>query len=753
MDEAMQPSFDGMGPRKRAPRKTTPKKAASHLPIARVVLDIQATHLGQLFDYLLEEKHSDAAQPGVMVRVRFGGQRVNGIIWERADTSDTPMNAIRYIERIVSPRVLVPKQMRRDITAIADAYGGTIANILRVAMPGRVASVEKEPLATTQSMHAGEHVDNDDGYRDSVMERRRADLLARSDSEFASISKTYEQSRQLRAALMQHQGFGAFVIDMLPGAQMWARNVAWMAVTAMVAGTSAVLVMPGMREVWDVVHALEQSGLRTFAPDDDGIYRGDVVVLSASLAPADRYRAYLAISEGRATCVVGTRAAMYAPVPDRALFAIFDDDAYQYADGMMPYANARGVCRLRAQLHDGVFIACGRARSVLSEWESQTTSVTLRIAGPSVAIHGFADVLKAQAPPIRWLNRDELNRLADPSIGARVPHTAVRVLSKALERGPILFSIPADGVTESLSCAQCLKLARCLRCTGPLERVPGSEVPRCSWCGASAVGWHCTNCGGERLRVIRVGATGTMHELHGLFRGVPMLVSSPKQPRGVIETVDSRPLIVVATPGAEPQVRNADGTVGAFEAVAILDAWTSLYDQRLDARIDVLNNWMRAMAQCKSRTDGGRGLLIGETDPVIARSLMLWDPRVLARDELEDRVETGFPPSVSAACVWGRRDVVEQALRNIGVFEGDWASVQSGGEEFPSVLGPAPIPLARTVDARELDEMGDRVKAVVLATHAHRAQLAIRLRTEVARHVASRESGELRFKMDPKDLL
>mgnify|MGYP000340967792 CR=1 FL=1 len=43
-----------------------------------------------------------------------------------------------------------------------------------------------------------------------------------------------------------------------------------------------------------------------------------------------------------------------------------------------------------------------------------------------------------------WLNRDELARLADPTIGARVPHTAVRILSKALETGPVLLSIPQD---------------------------------------------------------------------------------------------------------------------------------------------------------------------------------------------------------------------------------------------------------------------------------------------------------------------
>lgn len=113
------------------------QKACCPAAVARVVLDVQATHLGQPFDYFVDDSMSEAAQPGVLVRVRFGGQRVSGIIWERVNDSDTPTNAIRYIEKVVSPRVLVPSQMRRDITAVANAYGGTIANVLRVAMPGR----------------------------------------------------------------------------------------------------------------------------------------------------------------------------------------------------------------------------------------------------------------------------------------------------------------------------------------------------------------------------------------------------------------------------------------------------------------------------------------------------------------------------------------------------------------------------------------------------------------------------------------
>lgn len=103
--------------------------------------------------------------------------------------------------------------------------------------------------------------------------------------------------------------------------------------------------------------------------------------------------------------------------------------------------------------------------------------------------------------------------------------------------------------------------------------------------------------------------------------------------------------------------------------------------------------------------------------------------------------------------MWGRNDAVTWLLREIGVRGGDWSTLQWQGQRIDSVLGPVPIPQARTVDAREIEEMGDRVKAVVRIPHSRRAELAKRVRVALARHVASRAGGELRCRLDPKDLL
>lgn len=765
---AEQLTLAGLAPRKRRKRAPAEHTPAEQHPIAQVVLDVQALHLGQTFDYFIDEKDSEAAQPGVLLRVRFGGQRVSGVIWARTDTSNTPRSSIRYIERVLSPDVLVPASMREDIGLVAKAYGGTRANILRFAVPPRVAKVEAEQrlAASFRRPVGGSLSDNTQGgfagrgtNPDGTMPAGSTFAVASTVSEGAAqgyrrLTANYADVNVLHDALTG-QRFQSFVFDSLPGAQEWQRNMAWMVATALSAGKAAVVELPTMREVEDLMPMLRNYGLKPFAPAPAGGWVGDVAVLNAETMPAaDRYRTYLAVALGQVKVVIGTRAVMYAPVEGPALFAILEDAAYQNMDGMMPYPQARGVMRLRAKSHGGVFVAMANARTPQSQWENTGPgTVETPVSGYSTTIHPLASPLKDATPWVRWLNRDELARLADPSIGARVPHTAVRVLSKALESGPVLLSIPQDSVSETLSCAKCHRQARCAKCSGPLQ-LPADRrdsTPRCRWCGAAAINWKCPGCGHERMRVVRVGAAGTAAELAGLFRGVPVVLSSKTQ--GLVRDVACQPMIVIATPGFEPRVRPVSAEQGSagheYRAVAVLDAWTSLYALGVDARLDTLTAWMRAVSLCAPRSRGGQALILGETDPAIAQSLMLWDSRILAAKDLEERVETGMPPAVAAACVWGRRDAVMTLMQRIGALGGDWTACG----ELPGMLGPVPIAQPDTVDARELEATADRVKAVIRVPQSRRAELAARLHRETARHVASREPGELRFRVDPKDLI
>ena len=275
---------------------------------------------------------------------------------------------------------------------------------------------------------------------------------------------------------------------------------------------------------------------------------------------------------------------------------------------MMPYANARGVLRLRAKSHNGVFVAMANARSAQSQWETDAAHVgDTQVSGFSTPIHALPAVTKEASPWIRWLNRDELARLADPTIGARVPHTAVRILSKALESGPVLPCIPQDGIGEALSCARmpppgCAARAARVHWNGWRD---GSV--RCRWCGAATVQWACPACHNERMRVVQGGR-----------RRQPRMELSQTVPWRADGAVHAEPAQEASCP--RYRVRAAAGHRHArrgaacarggtaaqceYRAVAILDAWTSLYASGIDAGVDTLTVDGCARCRCARRGPG-----------------------------------------------------------------------------------------------------------------------------------------------------
>src|SRR5690606_41820924 len=85
------------------------------------------------------------------------------------------------------------------------------------------------------------------------------------------------------------------------------------------------------------------------------------VVLPAELGPAGRYRRFLAIRRGAVRCVVGTRAAAFAPVADLGLVACWDDGDDLHAEPRAPYPQVREVLLLRSQTGPAAVLVGGFA--------------------------------------------------------------------------------------------------------------------------------------------------------------------------------------------------------------------------------------------------------------------------------------------------------------------------------------------------------------------------------------------------------
>ncbi|WP_250037074.1 primosomal protein N' [Paractinoplanes maris] len=420
----------------------------------------------------------------------------------------------------------------------------------------------------------------------------------------------------------------------LPG-EDWACRIAEAAEATVRGGRGVVIVVADARDLDRVDRALGS----VLGP-------GRHVALNAALGPAERYRRFLAASRHQVPVVVGTRAAMWAPVAKVGLVVIWDDGDDLHAEPRAPYPHAREVLLTRAQLADCAAMVAGFART----GEGQLLLET----GWAREISAARDVLRDHAPAIAPTG-DDPQLARDPGAAtARLPSLAWQTARQALQAGaPVLVQVPRRGYLPSIACAECRTPARCPQCSGPLGLHGARDVPTCHWCGRAAAAYACPACGGRRLRASITGARRTAEELGRAFPGVPIRTSGKDE---ILDTVPADPAVVVATPGAEPVA--AEG----YGAVLLLDTWALLTRSDLRAAEETMRRWLNAAALAKPSRRGGKVVVVADGSLAPVQALIRWDPAWFARRELTERRELAFPPASRMASLTGKADAVADFL-------------------------------------------------------------------------------------------
>jgi primosomal protein N' (replication factor Y) len=569
--------------------------------VARVGVDVSLAHLDRPFDYLVPAALADDAQPGVRVRVRFAGQLVDGFVLDRVDSSDHSGKLLE-IQRVVSAEPVLTSEVARLARAIADRYAGTLADVLRLAVPPRHARAESRAPV---------------GGGESTVESPAPDGWARYPAG-AALLRALEDGKAPRA-----------VWTALPG-EDWPARLAEAVAATLHSGRGALVVVADARDL----DRLDGALTATLGPDRH-------TALSAALGPAERYRRFLAAARGTARVVAGTRAAAFAPVADLGLVAIWDDGDDLHAEPRAPYPHAREVLLTRAQLTGAAALVGAFARTAEAQLLVETGWAHDVVAG--------RETVRATGP--RVLTVGEEAQLA----AARLPTAAWRAARDALHAGaPVLVQVPRRGYLPSVSCVDCRAPARCAHCRGPLELRSSHAVAACRWCGRPASAYACSHCGGRRLRAAVVGARRTAEELGRAFPDTPVRTSGRD---GVLATVPDEPAVVVATPGAEPLAEGA-----GYGAVLLLDTWALLTRADLRAGEEALRRWLAAAALARPATAGGQVVVVADGALPVVQALLRFDPGWYAGRELAERRTLGFPPAARFASVTGTADAVADLL-------------------------------------------------------------------------------------------
>jgi primosomal protein N' (replication factor Y) len=439
---------------------------------------------------------------------------------------------------------------------------------------------------------------------------------------------------------------------------------------------------------------------------------GRHVALSAALGPAKRYRAFLAARRGRVPAVIGTRAAMFAPVERLGLVAIWDDGDDLHAEPRAPYPHAREVLLTRAQIGDAAVLVGGYARTAETQLLVET--------GWAKEVVAARETVRARTPMVTPTG-DDPQLARDPAAAtARLPSLAWEAARASLKAdAPVLVQVPRRGYLPAVSCADCRAPARCPHCAGPLAMSSSHAVPACRWCGRVAAGYACSHCGGRRLRAAVVGARRTAEELGRAFPGVPVRISGREE---VVAEVPAGAGLVVATPGAEPVA------AGGFGAVLLLDSWALLTRADLRAGEEALRRWLAAAALARPAAAGGRVVVVADGGLAPVQALLRWDPAWFAARELAERRELGFPPAARMASVTGSPAGVSDLLAAARL------------PEDAQLLGPVPAG-----DAQE--------RMLVRISRSRAAALAVALHEAAGVRAARKASEPVRIQVDPLSLI
>ena len=674
-------------------------------PVARVRVDSTLPQVDRTFDYRVPAELSEDAVPGARVRVLFNGHELTGYIEERAATTDWTRTSLLPLKSVLSRVPSVAPEIFALAEALADRYASTVANVLRLAVPPRIAALDKKyapllpgyesdylgdsaPVSTSDAPEsaASEHVASEstesgpstasaassaatsiatDPYAWLATPGAPAPFVLDSPAlnpdapDAASVFSDYENG----AEFIEDVAAGAAtraVMTVLPGhlEHMWADVLATALAAAAASGRGAIAVVPTAKNL-----DLLEAALAERLPADS------FVRLSSDSTPHTRYHGFVKARLGQVPVVIGTRGAAYAPVANLGLVVCWDDGDSSLVEQRAPYCHARDVLLLRASaentaaLFAGFSMSSEAARLVRTRWASH-------VRAPRALVRDYSPRIFSTGSEFE-LARDPLAAMA------RIPHLAFEHARRALARGPVLVQVARSGYIPSFSCERCRMPARCGECSGPLSVASGSSVPSCSWCGHLAQQWRCSECGFTHWRYSAAGATRTAEELGRAFPNVPVISSAGDHVRA---SVGPEPALVVATPGAEPVA------FGGYAAALLLDADKMLRFDSLRAPEAALRRWLNAAALVRPAALEGTVVTTASPSPV-EQALVRWDPAWFARRELEERAQTGLPPAVRTAAVTGAEADVRAFMEE---FLGSSALPERVREQL-RIVGPVPL--------------------------------------------------------------
>jgi primosomal protein N' (replication factor Y) len=502
--------------------------SAVALSVLRVAIDAP---LRSPFDYLPPPGVALAEVPlGVRVRVPVGRREAIGMVVDHADRPSVSVAALKAVHQVLDAAPLLDNALMQLLRWTADYYHHPLGEVIAAALPKalRAGAPSAAQVECWRASTAGRQALAADAARRAPSQRALLSLLAAVPAGLTSadILAQLPHWRAAASALLARGWIERLLIGVASGAPPSSPRAATGAPgvqgahgegsapalsEAQRAAVSQIDASAGSYAAWVLQGATGsgktevylQCAARTLARGGSVLvlvpeigltpqlvqrFRErldvDIAVLHSGLSDAERLAAWRMARAGQARAVLGTRSAVFAPLPQLALIVVDEehDSSYKQHDGGCRYS-ARDLALVRAQ-QAGIPVVLGSATPGL---ETLQNLIDARYRGLTLPRR------EDQAPAPRLALIDLRAHTVRQGLSTPVIDAMRRHLSAP---GQVLVFINRRGYAPTLLCTACGWIAPCHACDARLTVHRASGQLRCHHCGAvEALPQRCLRCG------------------------------------------------------------------------------------------------------------------------------------------------------------------------------------------------------------------------------------------------------------------
>jgi primosomal protein N' (replication factor Y) len=241
------------------------------------------------------------------------------------------------------------------------------------------------------------------------------------------------------------------------------------------------------------------------AADLHQIFGDEVAILHSALSEDERAEQWKRIHNGISHIVVGTRSAIFAPVPDLALIVVDEEHDHSYKQEEMPRYHARDVAVMRAKMCNAA-VVLGSATPSLETYYN--------------GVHGKYKLLelperieKRPLPQVEILDmREEFHRTKKDEVLSR---KLVEEIGERLSRTEqVMVLLNRRGYSAFVLCRECGESVQCKNCAISMTYHKREHRLVCHYCGFTRPAPRtCPKCGSEYVQYLGTGSEKLEHIL------------------------------------------------------------------------------------------------------------------------------------------------------------------------------------------------------------------------------------------------